>query len=53
MVRKNLNVGLAMNFVIIFLSVLKERKRIRIILSLEDLEISCMKIKVMSLKKEL
>ena len=47
------NVGLAMNLVIILLSVLKDKKGKEGILSLEDLEIICMKMKMMNLRKEL
>ena len=41
MVRKYLNVGLVMNLVIMHLSVLKERKIIKEISNLEEIEIVC------------
>ena len=44
-VRKSLNVGLVMNMVIMHLSVLKERKSIRELTSLEKIEIFCMQMK--------
>ena len=53
MVRKYLSVGLVMNSVIMHLNVLKERKGIKEILSLEDLMIVCMQIKMRNLRKEL
>ena len=46
MVRKSLNVGLVMNLAIMHLNVLKERKTIRESLSLEEIEIACMLMKM-------
>ena len=46
MVRNFLNVGLAINMVIMHLSVLKERKSIEESLDLGDIEIVCMLMKM-------
>ena len=48
-VRKSLNVRLVMNMVTMHLSVLKERKSIRKIASLEKTKSVCMKMKIMIL----
>ena len=49
MVRKSLNVGLVMNFSIMHLSFLKERKTIKEITNLEEIESVCVQMKKMIL----
>ena len=49
MARKYLNIGLVMNLVIMHLSVLKERKSIKEISNLEEIESVFMKMKKMIL----